>query len=99
MARINSRQVEAFRAVMLSGSVTEAAKLVSVTQPDLLPKSSQIFKLFYDNDILEEEVIFAWYDKPTKKFTSDKNLAIKVRENTKTLIDWLKEAEEESEEE
>jgi DNA-binding transcriptional LysR family regulator len=33
MARINSRQVEAFRAVMLSGSVTEAAKLMAVTQP------------------------------------------------------------------
>jgi DNA-binding transcriptional LysR family regulator len=33
MARINTRQVEAFRAVMLTGSVTEAAKLISVTQP------------------------------------------------------------------
>ena len=33
MARINSRQVEAFRAMMLSGSVTEAAKLMAVTQP------------------------------------------------------------------
>ena len=33
MARINSRQVEAFRAVMLTGSVTEAAKLIAVTQP------------------------------------------------------------------
>jgi DNA-binding transcriptional LysR family regulator len=33
MARINSRQVEAFRAVMLSGSVTEAAKMMAVTQP------------------------------------------------------------------
>src|SRR5437899_3937726 len=33
MARINSRQVEAFRAMMLTGSVTEAAKLISVTQP------------------------------------------------------------------
>jgi DNA-binding transcriptional LysR family regulator len=33
MARINSRQVEAFRATMLTGSVTDAAKLMAVTQP------------------------------------------------------------------
>src|ERR1700746_980012 len=33
MARINSRQVEAFRATMLTGSVTEAANLMAVTQP------------------------------------------------------------------
>src|SRR6202035_828438 len=33
MARINSRQVEAFRAMMLTGSVTEAARLMAVTQP------------------------------------------------------------------
>lgn len=33
MARINSRQVEAFRAMMMTGSVTEAAKLMAVTQP------------------------------------------------------------------
>src|SRR5687767_16040826 len=33
VARINSRQVEAFRAMMLTGSVTEAAKLMNVTQP------------------------------------------------------------------
>src|ERR1700726_2145190 len=33
MARINSRQVEAFRAMMLTSSVTEAAKLMAVTQP------------------------------------------------------------------
>jgi DNA-binding transcriptional LysR family regulator len=33
MTRINSRQVEAFRAMMLTGSVTEAAKLMAVTQP------------------------------------------------------------------
>src|SRR5271168_1836874 len=33
MARINSRQVEAFRAMMVTSSVTEAAKLMAVTQP------------------------------------------------------------------
>ena len=33
MARINLRQVEAFRAMMLTGSVTEAAALMAVTQP------------------------------------------------------------------
>jgi DNA-binding transcriptional LysR family regulator len=33
LARINSRHVEAFRAMMLTGSVTEAAKLMAVTQP------------------------------------------------------------------
>src|SRR3954452_21991143 len=33
MARINSRQVEAFRATMLTGSVTEAAALMKVTPP------------------------------------------------------------------
>lgn len=33
LARINLRQVEAFRATMLTGSVTEAATLMGVTQP------------------------------------------------------------------
>src|ERR1700682_6310484 len=33
VARINSRQVEAFRAMMMTGSVTDAAKLMAVTQP------------------------------------------------------------------
>lgn len=71
-------------------------RLVAVTHPDLLPKTSQIIKLFYDKDILEEAVIIAWYDKPTKKFTGNKDLAVKVREVAKTLVEWLKNAEEES---
>jgi DNA-binding transcriptional LysR family regulator len=33
MPRINLRQVEAFRAMMLTGSVTEAATLMAITQP------------------------------------------------------------------
>lgn len=33
MARINTRQVEAFRAVMLTGGMTSAAELIGITQP------------------------------------------------------------------
>lgn len=39
---INLRQVEAFRAVMQSGSITAAAELMSVTQPAV----SRLIKYF-----------------------------------------------------
>jgi translation initiation factor 5 len=65
-------------------------RLVSVTYPELLPKTPQIFKLFYDADIVEEEIILAWHEKATKKFAGDKELAKKVREAAQPLIDWLK---------
>jgi len=73
-------------------------RLVCVTHPDLLLKIPQIIKLFYDDDILEEEVIFSWQEKPSRKFAGDKELAKKVRDAAQPLIDWLKNAEEESDE-
>ena len=33
MPRLNQRQVEAFRAVMVTGGITSAAQLMNVTQP------------------------------------------------------------------
>ena len=33
MPRLNQRQVEAFRAVMLTGGITNAAQFMNVTQP------------------------------------------------------------------
>jgi len=71
-------------------------RLVCVTHPDLLPKIPQIIKLFYDDEILEEEVIVSWQEKPSRKFAGDKELAKKVREAAQPLIEWLKNAEEES---
>jgi len=71
-------------------------RLVCVTHPDFLPKIASIIKLFYDEDILQEEIIMAWHEKPTRKFAGDKELAKKVREAAQTIIDWLKNAEEES---
>lgn len=81
------------------GLIGGLERLVCVTYPELLPKTPQIIKLFYDAEILEEEIILAWYDKPTKKYAGDKELAKKVRDAAQPLIDWLKNAEEESDEE
>lgn len=38
-------------------------KLVETYQEQLLPKAALILNSFYDNDILEEEVILGWADK------------------------------------
>lgn len=51
--RLTHRQIEAFRALMLTGSMTEAARLLSVTQPAV----SKIISL------LEEEVGFSLFDR------------------------------------
>jgi len=56
----------------------------------LLPKSLHIIKSFYDEDILEEDSIFTWFDS-----TSPNSL---IRKHVEPLVKWLKEAEEESEE-
>jgi len=81
------------------GALGAIERLVGVTRPELLPKVSNILKLFYDNNILDEEDILGWAEKPTKKFVGDKELAKKIRVSAQTLIDWLKNAEEESDEE
>jgi len=81
------------------GALGGIERLVGVTKPDLLPKLSQILKLFYDNDIFEEEDIIAWAERPpSKKYVGDKELSKKVKASAQTLIEWLKNAEEESEE-
>ncbi|MHA7776102.1 LysR substrate-binding domain-containing protein [Roseibium sp. M-1] len=57
--RPTHRQIEAFRALMLSGSMTEAAKLLSVTQPAVSKIISQ----------LEEELGFALFDRRQGKLS------------------------------
>lgn len=63
----------------------------------LMPKAMKLLKEFYDQDILEEEAILDWYDKPRKTFVK-LSVAENIRKKVEPLVVWLREAEEESSE-
>lgn len=68
--------------------------------PSLLEgkKVVAIFKAFYDLDILDEEIIIEWGKKVSKKYVS-KDLAEQIHKKAEPFVTWLKEAEEESDDE
>lgn len=55
-------------------------------------------QLFYDNDILEEEVILEWASKVSKKYVS-KDVASQIHEKAAPFVKWLQDAEEEDDSE
>jgi len=67
--------------------------------PDqLIPKTAHILKTFYDQDLVEEEVLLEWGAKVSKKYVA-KDISEKIHAKGKPFIDWLKTAEEDSSEE
>ncbi|KAF7649394.1 hypothetical protein LDENG_00141740 [Lucifuga dentata] len=70
--------------------------VVKLHQVQLLPRVPIILKDLYDTDLLEEDVIFAWAEKVSKKYVS-KELAKEIHAKAAPFVKWLKEAEEESE--
>jgi len=58
--------------------------------PKLIKKSPRILKEFYDSEIIDEDIIFEWYDK--KLSNQD------IKKELHPFINWLREAEEESDE-
>jgi len=72
-------------------------KTIEIHQATLINKVPHIFKTFYEEDIIEEEVLFEWAKKVSKKYVS-KETAAKIHEKAQPFIKWLKEAEEESDE-
>ncbi|KAG8188549.1 hypothetical protein JTE90_007157 [Oedothorax gibbosus] len=61
---------------------------------DLMNKVPHILKMFYDADILEEEILIEWSQKVSKKYVT-KEVAQDIHEKAKPFIKWLQEAEEE----
>jgi hypothetical protein len=58
---------------------------------------SKILLKFYDHDIVEEENFYTWHGKASKRF-SNKMLAKEIREIANEFIQWLRTAEDESDE-
>jgi len=74
-------------------------KTIETHKETLLPKVAHVFKLLYDEDILDEEVIFEWGKKgPSKKYVK-KEFSGQILKKAEPFLKWLKEAEEESEDE
>jgi translation initiation factor 5 len=93
-----------FQKLLSSGEKSQKAflggveRLVGVKFPALMPKVAHILKSAYDLDLLDEEVILAWGEKPSKKYV-EKSIAKEIRKKADPFLKWLKEAEEESDDE
>lgn len=73
-------------------------RLVGLTYPDKIKDMPTILFKFYDSDLISEDVVTKWGTRVSKKYV-DKDTCKKVRKASKPFIDWLEEAESESESE
>ncbi|KAJ2003407.1 eukaryotic translation initiation factor 5 [Coemansia thaxteri] len=70
-------------------------RLIEARQDSLLPKTPAIFKALFDEEIVEEEAFLEWAKKPSKKYV-DKDVAKLIHKAAQPFVQWLAEAEEES---
>ncbi|ODV67387.1 hypothetical protein HYPBUDRAFT_109174 [Hyphopichia burtonii NRRL Y-1933] len=73
-------------------------RFLGLEKPDLIPTLPKILAVSYDKDLISEEVALAWGSKVSKKYVP-KDVSKKVRRAAKPFINWLKEADEESDDE
>lgn len=89
-----------------SDPASQLAQLVAfehylgVTAPNRVKEAAVALKTLYDADVMEEEVIVAWYDKASAgSILGVPAAAAKtVRDVAKPFVDWLREEEDESDE-
>lgn len=74
-------------------------KLVGdIYKEKLFANAVKVLKLFYDEEILDEDVIIEWSLKDSKKYVS-KEMSKKIHDKVAPFIQWLKEAEVEDSDE
>lgn len=71
-------------------------RLIGLTYPEKIKDIPAILFKLYDSDLISEEVVTKWGSRASKKYV-DKEVSKKVRKAAKPFLDWLEEAESESE--
>ncbi len=67
--------------------------MVGIDYPKLLPGTSKILMTYYENDLINEDVVMRWGNKPSKKYV-DKETSKKIRKAAAPFLAWLEEASE-----
>lgn len=67
---------------------------VGKTHKSMLTRLPLILEKFYDEDLLEEEVIIDWHGKKKSKFIKSSKTLARIKEAAKPFVNWLETAEE-----
>lgn len=72
---------------------------VGAIEPGLLKKTPAILQALYETDVLDEDTILMWADSPPESsWLVNKDVATMVRSKAAPFVEWLKSADEESDE-
>ncbi|CAD7704044.1 unnamed protein product [Ostreobium quekettii] len=74
---------------------------LGVVAPQHAKESSKVLNALYELKVVDEDLIIAWYDRPSAGATAlgvPEEAGQLVRKHAQMFIDWLKEAEEEDDE-
>lgn len=73
-------------------------RFLGLDKPALIPTLPKILVKLYDKELVSEDIILSWGSKVSKKYVP-KDVSKKVRKAAKPFLQWLQEAEEESDDE
>lgn len=75
-------------------------ELLGVTAPQCIKCMPHVLQTLYEADVLEEGTILTWADSPPESsWLVSKDVAITTRKSASPFIQWLRDADEESDEE